>query len=245
MLNLVIALGVGVAVAVLIKLLGFPLLAGIVPGVVLFLGAYVYLARRIALKVQALSQEAQKELSVPVTNPREQKQRVGKAIEILERGLVYDRWQFLIASEIHAQVGMIKYMVKDYDGAEAHFLKSSPRNYMAKAMHAALHFQKKNYPAMKSSFEAAVKAGKKEGLIWSAYAWCLQSLKEKDAALSVMARAVEANPSDEKLKSGLSALQNDKKLKMKPYEPMWWQFGLEAPPMQMPAGGRRVQFSRR
>ena len=59
-----------------------------------------------------------------------------------------------------------------------------------------------------------------------------------------MARTVEANPSEEKLKGGLTALQNDKKLKMKPYEPMWWQFGLENPPLQQ-MGGRQVRFERR
>ena len=49
----------------------------------------------------------------------------------------------------------------------------------------------------------------------------------------------------EKLKASLTQLQNDKRLKMKPYEPTWWQFGLEAPPMPTMGGGgggRRVQF---
>ncbi|HYO74145.1 MAG TPA: tetratricopeptide repeat protein, partial [Archangium sp.] len=99
----------------------------------------------------------------------------------------------------------------------------------------------------KRSFETAVTAGKKEPLVWAVYAWCLVQNKEKDEALRVLGRGVEANPSDEKLKNSLSALQNDKKLKMKPYEPMWWQFGLEAPPPQMlgGGGGRRVQFTPR
>ena len=68
--------------------------------------------------------------------------------------------------------------------------------------------------------------------------------KEKDKALQVLARGVEANPSDEKLKASLAALQNDKKLKMKAYEPHWWQFGLEQPSPQA-MGGRRVQFVQR
>jgi hypothetical protein len=58
-----------------------------------------------------------------------------------------------------------------------------------------------------------------------------------------MARAVEQNPNDERQKSGLSALQNDTRLKMKPFEPMWWQFGLEKPPMEM-MGQPRVRFQR-
>jgi Tfp pilus assembly protein PilF len=111
---------------------------------------------------------------------------------------------------------------------------------MAKAMHAALYYQRKEYDRMEKSFEAAVKTGKKDGVVWAAYAWCLSQLKEREKAMKVMARAVEANPSDEKLKAGLTALQNDKKLRMKAFEPLWWQFGLEEPPAQ-----RRVQFQRR
>jgi predicted Zn-dependent protease len=151
----------------------------------------------------------------------------------------------MVGPEIHAQIAMIKYMVKDHDGALAHFQKGSPRNYMAKAMEGALHYQRKDFTAMQSAFEAAVKTGKKESVVWAAYAWCLLQIKEKDKALQVLARAVQINPSDEKLKSSLTQLQNDKRLKMKPYEPTWWQFGLEQPPTPTlggGGGGRRVQF---
>lgn len=248
MYNLLIAIGAGVVIAVAVRLLGFPLWAGIVPGIIVMFGAYLWLARRIGTRISALSQVAQKELSTPASNPREQRVKIDKAVKTLEEGLKYDKWQFMIASELHAQIGMIKYMSKDLDGAEVHLSKSSPRNYMAKAMHGALYFQKKDSAKMKQRFEEAVKSGKKEGVIWAAYAWCLLQLKEKEQAQKVLARAVEANPSDEKLKNALVALQNDKRLKMKAWEPMWWQFGLEQPPMPVMGGGgggRRIQFQRR
>ena len=245
MYNLLIAVASGVAVAIVVRLLGFPLWAGIVPGFLVFGAAYVVLARRIAGRVGALSQIAQKELSTAAANAREQKVKVEKAIRTLEEGLRYDKWQFLVASEVHAQIGMIKYMVKDLEGAEAHFSKASARNYMAKAMHGALLFQKKEFARMREAFEAAVRSGKKEGLVWAAYAWCLLQLKEKDEAQKILARAVKTNPTDEKLKNALTSVQNDKRLKMKAWEPGWWQFGLEQPPMPMMGGGRRVQFVRR
>ena len=244
MLNLVIALAVGSFFAVAVKLAHFSLWAGIVPGVIAFIVAYLLLARRISQKVQLLMNEVQKELSVQPANARDRQARVDRSVKMLESGLVYERWQFLVGPEIHAQIGMIKYMFKDLDGAAVHFAKASPRNYMALAMKAALQYQRKQFEPMKATFEAAVKSGKKEAIVWAAYAWCLQSLKDKDGALRVLARAVELNPSDAKLKSGLTALQNDKKLKMKPYEPLWWQFGLENPPLEM-GGGRQVRFSRR
>jgi tetratricopeptide (TPR) repeat protein len=244
MYNLLIAILAGLVVVAIIKLAGFAIWAALLPAVVALLLVYILLARRIGKRVQALSTAAQKELSVQSANVRERQQRVDKAIKILEEGLVYERWQFLIASEIHAQIGMIKYLVKDLDGAFAHLSKAHGRNYMAKAILGAFYFQRKDYAKMESAFEAAVKTGKKESVVWAAYAWCLQQLKEKDKAFKVLQRAVAANPSDEKLKASLTALQNDKRLRMKAYEPMWWQFGLEQPPMDY-SGGRRVQFVRR
>jgi tetratricopeptide (TPR) repeat protein len=245
MINLLLSLAVGVVVGILVTLTHLPVWAAFGPGIIAMLIAYVLLARRTSVKVQALASVAQKELStMSPTNPRERQAKIDRAVKILESALVYDRWQFLVGSEIHAQIGMIKYMVKDYDGAAPHLAKANSRNYMAKAFHGALFFQKKDYAAMEKSFEIAVVAGKKEPIVWAVYAWCLQAMKEKDKAIAVLARAVEKNPSDEKLKNGLTALQNDKKLKMKAYEPMWWQFGLEAPPLEY-SGGRRVQFQRR
>lgn len=244
MYNLLIAIAAGLVAGLLVLLFGFSVWAGIIPGVLVFLGLYVVLARRTATRVQKLVEEAQKELSAQPANERERRARVDKAIKILEQGLAFAKWQFMIGPEIHAQIGMIKYMMKDLDGALVHFRQANDRNYMARALEAALYYQRKDYKKMEQTFEVAVKSGKKEGLVWAAYAWCLSQLKEKDKALAVMARAVQQNPSDEKLKNGMVALQNDKKLKMKPYEPMWWQFGLENPPLPTLGGGRRVQFQR-
>jgi predicted Zn-dependent protease len=247
MYNLLIALGAGLLVTLVTKFSGFKLWQGLIPGTLVLLGTYFWLARRVGNQLQALMGSVQKELQGQPTSQKEAQARIERAIKMLEGGLVYDKWQFLVGSEIHSQIGMLKYMSKDLDGAKAHFAKASPRNYMAKAMEGALFFQRKDFPAMKKSFEAAVVSGKKEPLMWAVYAWCLMQNKEKDEALKVLGRGVEANPSDEKLKNSLSALQNDKKMKMKAYEPMWWQFGLEPPPPQMlgGGGGRRVQFSPR
>lgn len=247
MYNLLIALGAGLLVTLVTKFSGFKLWQGLIPGTLVLLGTYFWLARRVGNKLQALMGSVQKELQGQPSSQKEAQARIERAIKMLEGGLVYDKWQFLVGSEIHSQIGMLKYMSKDLDGARAHFARASPRNYMAKAMEGALFFQRKDFPAMKKSFEAAVVSGKKEPLMWAVYAWCLMQNKEKDEALKVLGRGVEANPSDEKLKNSLSALQNDKKMKMKAYEPMWWQFGLEPPPPQMlgGGGGRRVQFSPR
>jgi tetratricopeptide (TPR) repeat protein len=240
-LNLVLALLAGVVITVAIKLFHFPLWAGLIPGAIAFLATYLLLARRILLKVQALMAEAQKELQGAVASVKARQQKVERAVKIFEGGLAYGRWQFTVEGEVQAQIGMLKYMAGDHTGALPHLLKTSPRNYMARALLGALAYKQKEYAKMRGYFEEAIKSGKKEPLMWAAYAWCLTQLKENDDALKVMSRAVEANPNDEKLKAGLTALQNRKKLKMRAYEPLWWQFGLEQPPMEL-SGGRQIRF---
>ena len=248
MINLVLSLAIGLGIALLIRLgFDFPWVAAIIPGTIGFIAAFILLGRRIFVKLQAINGEVQRELSAMPPNAREQKLKIEKAIKLLETALVYERWQFLVGAEIHGQIGIIKYMVKDTDGAVPELAQANPRNYLAQAMLAAVAYQKKDYPLMERRFEHAVTHGKKEGLMWASYAWCLLQIKEKDKAIKVFARAVEANPSDEKLKGALTALQNDKKLKMKAWEPSWWQLGLEAPAQQQPVfagGGRSMRFRR-
>lgn len=245
MINLLISAAAGLAVAILVKLFGFSILAGIIPGTIVFLAVLVVLGRRSFVQLQAVVQAVQAELSSMTPNKKEQQAKAEKAIRMLEAALPLGKWQFMVESEIYGQIGMIKHLFKDYDGALAAFQKSSQRNYFAKAMQASIYFQKKDFTAMQRSFEDAVKHGNKESLMWAAYAWCLLQNKKDEEALKVISRGVEQNPSDEKLKKALTALQNDKRLKMSPWEPMWWQLGLEAPPMQQPqfvGGGRRRGF---
>ncbi len=164
MINLLIALGAGLLVVGLVKALGFSLIAGIIPGTIVFLAVFVVLGRRSFTQLQAIVAAVQAELSGMSPNKKDQIARSEKAIKMLEASLPLGRWQFLIEGEIYGQIGMIKHLFKDADGALAAFKKSSARNYFAKAMQGAIYFQKKDFAAMKESFEGAVKYGNKEGL---------------------------------------------------------------------------------
>lgn len=244
MYNLLISLAVGVVVTVAVKLFDFSIWAGLIPGVIAAVATFIYLTRRVTVRLQGLMALVQKELSTQPSNPKELQATMGRAIKMLESGLAWEKWQFRLGAAIHGQIGLLKYMGKDLDGAAPHLAQAHSSDFMAKAFEGALYYQKKDYARMRAAFDAAVVKGKKESIIWAAYAWCLVQIKERDEALRVLARAVETNPTDEKLKSSLSALQNDKRLKMKPYEPMWWNFQLESPPPTA-MGGRRVQYLRR
>lgn len=245
MYNLVISLALSLAVFAAVRLFGFPTYAGAIPATIVFLGAFVVLGRRTFNQLQALMGTVQAELQKLPSNAKERKNRVDAVVKMLEAALPLGKWQFLVEGQIYGQIGMLKYLFEDYEGAKVAFAKANPRDHYVKAMEAALAFKKKDFPSMERAFESAVTHGKKEGLMWAAYAWCLMQNKEKDKALKVLARAVEQNPVDEKLKSALTALQNDKRLKMSPWEPAWWQFHLESPPMQqqmMFPGGRRARY---
>jgi tetratricopeptide (TPR) repeat protein len=239
MWNLLISLALGAAVTTGI-LLGteFGWAAAVVPGVIAAVAAYILLARRILRKLEVLFDGMQREV---------QARRIEKAIQTLESGFVLAPWQFLVAAQLHSNIGILHYLKQDFDAALPHLEKSFSRNWIARAMLGAARYRKRDLAGAKQVFEDAVKTSKKEGVLWSTYAWILEKEGRHQEAIGVLARAVQANPSDEKLKASQQALQNGKKLKLgKLYEEQWFQFHLEAPPPQFAGpgyrGGRRALY---
>lgn len=239
MINLLVSLAAGAAVAAAI-LLGssFGWAAAALPGAVAAVAAYLLLSRRTFKKLEALFEEAQREIMA---------QKFEKAIRTLEGGFALAPWQFLIRTQIHSQIGVLQYVRQEYDAALPHLEKSFSRHWLARAMLATSRYRRRDLDGAMKVFEAAARANKKEGLVWAVYAWCLDKEGRHDEAVAVMGRAAKANPSDEKVKAVLQSLQNDKKLKLgKIYEEQWFQFHLERMPETMgPRGGRRVVFQRR
>lgn len=243
MYNLLIGIAAGIAVTLAIRFgttVGW--IGSIVPGLVAAIGVYFVVARRTWKKLEALFEEVQREL---------QAQRVEKAVKVLERGFALAPWQFLVASQVHAQIGVLQYVKGDLDASLPHLEKAFSRHWLARAMLGAARYRKNDLAGMQSAFEQTVKVSKKEGLAWAAYAWCLESRDRHEDAVKVLGRGVATNPSDEKLKTALQTLQNGKKLKLgKLYGEQWYQFRLEAMPPQFasPAGmrgSRRAIYGKR
>ncbi len=240
MINLLISLFAGAAVALAV-LLGssFGWVAAVVPGLVAAAGVYVFASRRTFKRLEALFEVAQKEIMA---------QKLDKAIRTLESGFALAPWQFLVRSQIHSQIGVLEYVRQEFDAALPHLEKSFSRHWLARAMLATSRYRKRDLDGAVKVFEEAVKANKKEGLLWATYAWCLDKEGRHDEAVAVMGRAAKANPSDDKVKAVLQSLQNDRKLKLgKVYEEQWFQFHLERMPPELagPRGGRRVVYQRR
>jgi tetratricopeptide (TPR) repeat protein len=237
MWNLLIALGIGVAVAAGIAVgTNFGWAGAVVPGVIAAVGAYVVLVRRILKKLEALMEAMQREV---------QARRIDKAIQTLEAGFALSPWQFLVSAQIHSNIGILHYLKQEFDAALPHLEKSFSRNWIARGMLAAHRYRTKDLAGARKTFENAVSSNRKEGVLWAAYAWVLEKEGAHGEALAVLGRAVKANPSDEKLKTCQQALQNGKKLKLgKIYEEQWFQFLLEQPPQQV-VGGPGFRGNRR
>ena len=243
MYNLLISLAAGIAVTLAIRFgTSFGWAASILPGVITALAAYFVLARRTWKQLEALFGETQREL---------QAQRIDRAVQVLERGFALGPWQFLVRSQIHAQIGVLLYVKRDFDKALPHLEKSFSRHWLAQAMLAVSRWRRRDLVGMERTFEQTVKTSKKEGLVWCVYAWLLEKEDRHADAVKVLGRGVAVNSSDEKLKAALQTLQNDKKLKLgKLYGEQWFQFHLEAMPPQfvnpsLMRGSRRAIYGRR
>jgi tetratricopeptide (TPR) repeat protein len=232
MLNLVISLAAGLVVGFVVALTTqMGAVAAIIPGLIVAIAAYLVLVRRSWKQLEAIFDGVQKEL---------QAQRVDKALQLLQAGFRLAPWQFLVASQIHSNIGILHFVKGNDEAALPHLEKSFTRNWIARAMLGVAKYRARDLAGMTRVFDAAVKVNKKEALLWQVYAWILEKEGRHADAIALLGRAVDANPADEKLKTSLQSLQNDKKLKLgKLYAEQWFQFRLESVPQNLMTGGYR------
>ncbi len=243
MYNLLIALAIGLAAGLAVALgTGFGWAAAIFPALLAATVAYFILARRTWKRLEVIFDAMQADVRA---------QKLDKAVQTLQGGFVLAPWQFLVASQLHSNIGILLYLKQDLDAALPHLEKSFSRNWIARGMLGVARYRRRDLEGMRSVLDDAVKANKKEGVLWSTYAWILENENHHEDAIRMLSRAVQANASDEKLKASLQTLQNGKKLKLgKLYGEQWFQFMLERPPPQYVGGpggfrgGRRAIYGR-
>jgi tetratricopeptide (TPR) repeat protein len=239
MWNLLISLAIGLVVAAGIRFgTEFGWVAAVLPGLIAATAAYLVLARRTWKKLEVIFETMQREV---------QAQKFDRAIQTLQGGFALAPWQFLVAAQLHSNIGILHYLRQEFDEALPHLEKSFSRNWIARGMLGATRYRRHDLEGMKKVLDEAVKVNKKEGVLWSTYAWMLENEDRHEEAIAVLGRAVQANPADEKLKTSLQALQNGKKLKLgKLYGEQWFQFHLERMPPQLVGpgfrGGRRAIY---
>ena len=185
---------------------------------VVYVAAFFVISRIFMKKLTVLMQIAERDM---------QAGRIDKSIKVLENGYRYNNWQLYVKSQINAQIGMVYYLKRDFRKAFEYLEKGFTRNWASMGM-LAICYMKRNKPnEMIKTFEKALRATKKEPLLWNLYAFCLERIGQKDKAVGVLEKGIKKMGEDERMAANLAALKEGRKMKMKAYGDLWYQFHLE------------------
>jgi predicted Zn-dependent protease len=136
-------------------------------------------------------------------------------------------------------------MKRDFSSAFPHLEKAFFKNGAAMGMLAVSYMKRQKKDKMISTFEKAVQWNGKESLLWSLYAYCLNEGGDTARAKEIVLKGLKKIPGDEYLKNNLKSLEQGKKMNMRAYGDMWFQFHLESvgaiQKHQMASMGGRMQ----
>jgi tetratricopeptide (TPR) repeat protein len=196
----------------------------ILTGFLTALTVFIILTRKATKELEVLNEKAQKALYA---------QNFDRALRIYESGLSLGKKSPFIVGQIHGLIGMIHFMRKDNDKAKPELIKSSSMNWVSKGMLAVIYMNEKNYAEMEKSLKITVTSGKKEGLAWALYAFCLEKINRREDALKILEDGnKKLKEADERIKSNILELKNGRRMRMKQFGDAWYQFMLERPPMK-------------
>ncbi len=239
MYNLLISGAAGLLVLLLLALAAHLPLWGAFPvGILVFVGSFYLISRIVMKKVMAIMEAATKDLQASPP-------RIEKGIKTLHSAMRYGPWQIYVTGQINAQIGMIHYMKRDFAAAFPYLEKAFFKNWVAMGMLGVSYMKRQKKEKMKETFEKALQASPKEGLLWNLYAYCLAEGGDTEKAQETLNRGLKKLPGDEKLTANLEAVANGKKMKMRGYGELWFQFHLESMAamqkyqMEAMGGGRR------
>ena len=236
MYNILISLAAALSVIAIMLLVKLPWWAALLVGMAIFAGLFILFSRVIMKKVMVIIDTAGKDL---------QGQRFEKAIRELKEALKYSRWQVYVDGQVNSQIGMIYYMKRDFANAFPYLEKSFFKNWAAMGMLAISYMKRQKKDKMIAAFDKAVTGSPKESLLWSLYAYCLNECGETGKAKEILEKGLKKLPGDTPITENLENLKQGKKMKMRNYGDMWFQFHLESlgamQKHQMAAMGGRMQ----
>ncbi|MBI5484134.1 MAG: hypothetical protein HY888_06700 [Deltaproteobacteria bacterium] len=221
MYNMCISAALAVVLGLILFFLKIGGVSSLIIAIIVFAISFVLLSRLTLKKVMAAIETAGKDLQA-------QPPRFEKAVRELKDALKYGKWQFFVDGQLNSQIGMIYYMKRDFSNAFPHLEKSFYKNWAAMGMLAVSYMKRQKKDKMISTFEKAVQWNSKEPLLWSLYAYCLNESGDLSRAKEVLAKGLKKNSGDEKLKDNLDSLEKGKKMNMRAYGDMWFQFHLES-----------------
>ncbi len=239
MYNILISAAAAVAVLlILVFVLKLAWWVSLIIGLIVFALIFVLFSRITMKKVMLSIETAGKDLQA-------QPPRFEKAIRELKEALQYSKWQLYVEGQVNSQIGMIYYMKRDFSNAFPYLEKSFFKNWAATAMLAVSYMKRQKRDKMISTFERAIQWNRKESLLWSLYAYCMNEGGDSVKAKEILAKGLKKLPGDEKLKDNLECLEKGKKMNMRAYGDLWFQFHLESlgalQKHQMASMGGRMQ----
>ncbi len=221
MYNLLISFVCSTAVSfAMLELAGQNIWVSGISALAVFAVTYVLIMRVVMKKFSALMEEAQRDV---------QANRADRAVQVMKSAFKYAPWQLYVKEQINAQIGSILYLKRDFNEALPYLEKAFIRHWVAMAMLGISYMKKNKQQKMIETFNKATSAAKKEPLVWAVYAYCLDKSGERSQAIATLEKGLKKNPGDEGLNENLELLQNGKKMKMKAFGDMWYQFHLEKP----------------
>lgn len=209
--------------------------AGLLLALAVFAGCFILISRAIAKKLEAIMEPAMKDI---------QAQRFDKGIKDLKEALKYAKWQIYVESQINSAIGMVYFVRREFQTAFPYLEKGFFKNWVTMGMLAVTYMKRNKHDKMKETFEKATMASPKESLLWALYGYCLNEIGESVKACEIMAKGLGKIPGDANLKANLELLREGKKMDMRKYGEMWFQFHLESVAalqkhQMAPMGGKR------
>ena len=226
MINLLLGLGAALAVILLSTLLSIKLWISVPIGLLAGAGLFIWQGRKIQQDLEKIFTRAGDLLK---------KQQFDKAIEVMKEGYQFSTRQFLVKGSIDGQIGVVQYLRKKNEEAEPLLAAASMQHYIAKAMLGIIQWKRGEKKKAKTTFDLALKTGKKESLLYAVYAYVLLEMGERDKAIEILNKGLTVCTGDERLITNRNLLQNGKALKMKVYGEQWYQFLLERPMIRQEA----------
>ena len=220
MLNMFISLAISsLASALMLRFVtdSLPILA--VVSIVCFFLPFIIVVKVVMKKVEALMMTAQRDV---------QANRADKAIANLQKGFKYGVWQFYVKQQIYSQIGSIQYMKREFNDAIPNLEKGFVRNWVSMAMLAIAYMKKNKTTKMVGTFDKAISGSRKEPMLYALYAFCLEKVGDRGKAISILEKGLKKTANDERLQENIELLQAGKKMKMKGFGDMWYQFHLES-----------------
>lgn len=191
----------------------------VLAGLIVFTIIYIILLKQVMNRINLAMEAVQKDIMA---------NRPEAAIHKLENmQKKYANWQFFIKKQMNAQIGMVYYLRRDFGKAYEYLNQGFVRHWVAMAMLAIIQMKRNQPKNMIATFDKALTVTRKEPLLWSLYAFCLDKIGDRNKAVSTMEKGLKKVGSDELMTANLAALKAGGKMKMQGYGDLWMQFQLE------------------